>query len=121
MNAEEKIIGIIRDFKTDRPVMDADNTEQRYMELLQGEVDELKEAKTLEEKAEEYSDVVIYALDAMLHLGLDPVEEILTKLAINQLQHEARFYQEGDFETQRVKAKQFAKETGIKKIVYEAE
>lgn len=117
----KEIIEAIRNFKIDRPIMDADNTDERYKELLKDEVDELMEANTRQELEEEYADVIIYALNALLHLDIDPVDAIMTKIAYNHVQHPANMYQMGDFETQRKASKDLAKEISVKTTIYEAE
>ena len=112
-----EVLNLINDFRTDRPTMDENNTVERLLELLEGELDEAKTASK-EELASEVADVVIYGLTLLQALVEDPEEELKAKVAYNHCQHPAGNYQHGDFEISRHNSKKFVADRGFRDQFY---
>lgn len=91
---------IVSNFIEDRPVLKKHNTPSQILELLQGEVDELKASFETEQKhhwGRELADVVYFALSFAHMTGIDLSLEFAEKSARNYLKYPADQLQEGDF------------------------
>ena len=109
----KEILQLLSDFKSDRPTMKDNNTLPILIDLLAGELQEAREA-SLKELPSEIADVIIYGLLILQELTDDPEEEIKTKIALNHACHSAFWYQDGDFETNRLKAKKWFNDRKIR-------
>lgn len=118
----EKVIQALVNFQVDRPIMADTNTRDFFLMLGLKEVGEVYEAiemgKSDDEVASEMADVVIFYLNALIKMGRNPEEELMTKIAANHCTHPAKNYQEGDYETQRRKSKQEAAELDVRSLFY---
>jgi hypothetical protein len=65
---------------------------------------------------DELADICIFALSIANLMGWDMNEEIRTKVAYNHTRYIAKDFQEGDYETARLKGK--AREKEVKQIFY---
>lgn len=117
----ERITKLLTDFRNDRPLMDENNDLHTLVDLMDKEVDEVRDELNgdLDQLAQELADVAIYALTAILEMGRDPEEELLAKISYNHVQHSAFNYQRGDFDIQRFASKSYAKSRKLKEQFYD--
>ena len=103
----------LANFQADRPTMSQNNTPQRLIELLRGEITELEEALGTDGENSELADVLIFAITLALTLGADIHPTIMTKVAFNHSRYNAVDFQDGEYELARRKGKQ--REIEVKK------
>lgn len=119
----ERISQIIKDFRTDRPIIEKHNNEGHVLALLVGEFNELMDAYEGDvephEIDEEIADVIIYCMTLLQLRGQDIDQTILSKLALNHSQHPAGNYQTGNYREQYIKSKTEAKQIRLKEWWYE--
>ena len=103
---------MVRNFLDDRPVMRKNNTHKRVVELLHGEVDEVRGAGP-EELAWELADVVFFVMTLANMHDIDLGEALREKTAFNLSRFPSSDFQEGDYSEARLKGK--LRESIIKK------
>lgn len=112
---------MLADFLKDRPVMEANNTFQAVVELLLGEVDELKDAHVNGDNkdiAQEVADVFIFAYTLANILGVDVDTEVREKIAYNMTRYTAGNFQKGDYKEARDQSRAWVQDTMWKDKFY---
>lgn len=103
----------LANFSKDRPTLNQNNTPERLLELLEGELQELKEAKNLEEAQLEIADLIIFSINLAHALGMDIHPVIMEKIAFNHARYISADFQDGSYEEARRRGKQ--REIEVKK------
>jgi hypothetical protein len=102
----KEIQKMLRDWSADRPVIEANNTPQRIIELLKGEVVEAEESlEDREHLASEIADILIFTLGLANLYGFDMDAEVREKIALNILRYPSSSFQDGDYESSRLNCK----------------
>jgi NTP pyrophosphatase (non-canonical NTP hydrolase) len=111
---KEGVQQLVADFLKDRPVMMTNNTFQVTLDLLLGEVDELKDAHMNgdnKDMAQEVADVFIFAYTLANILGVDVDSEVREKVAYNMSRYTAGDFQDGDYKEDRDKSRAWVHDT----------
>lgn len=119
---KEGVQQMLADFLKDRPVMETNNTFHAVVELLVGEVDELKEAHVNGDNkdiAQEVADVFIFAYTLANILGVDVDTEVREKIAYNMSRYTADNFQQGEYAEGRDKSRDWVKDTHWKQLFYD--
>ena len=102
----EQIQSILADFSSDRPTLQENNTKERLLGLLSGEVAEAMEnGLDRVEFGRELADIIIFALSLANLEGINMDEEVREKIAFNHTRYTADKFQSGEYERGRVEAK----------------
>lgn len=112
---------MVADFLKDRPVMEENNTFHAVVELLLGEVDELKDAHVNGDNkdiAQEVADVFIFAYTLANILGVDVDAEVREKVAYNITRYTAGNFQDGSYKDARDKSRAWVQDTMWKDQFY---
>ena len=117
MNKYDKLVSMNDSWLEDRPTMSENNTTQRLLELLKGEVDEaMGEGLDDEELLRELADIGIFLFSIFKQLNADLYDVVAEKMAFNILRYSWQDFQEGDYDEGRKKAK--VREIEVKKDFY---
>lgn len=119
---KEGVQQMLADFLKDRPVMETNNTFHAVVELLVGEVDELKEAHVNGDNkdiAQEVADVFIFAYTLANILGVDVDTEVREKIAYNMTRYTAGNFQQGEYAESRDESRDWVKDTHWKQLFYD--
>ena len=101
---------LLENWTLDRPLVKENNTPERIIQLLQNEVVEASQSLTdTDNLSSEIADVIIFALTLANHYGFDMDLEVREKIAVNTIRYQAKFFQEGDYETARKYVKSIEK------------
>lgn len=105
---------MVRDFTDDRPTMKENNqSTDRMIELLQQEMDEIKEVlDDPEHLARELVDSIFFIMTIANLKDIDLESEFREKVAYNMVRYEARFFQDGDYDESRKRVKQRERDEG---------
>lgn len=103
----------LRSFSTDRPTLAENNTLERLIELLEGELQELKQSTSLEEAQLELCDIFIFTINIAHALGMDLHPMVMEKISFNLARYVAADFQDGSYEEARRRGKQ--REIEVKK------
>lgn len=107
----EQIQSILADFSSDRPTLQENNTKERLLLLLQGEVNEaVEDGINKEEFGRELADIIIFALSLANLEGINMDEEVREKIAFNHTRYTADKFQSGCYEEARCRAKKDERE-----------
>lgn len=112
---------LVADFLKDRPTMETNDTFHQVVELLLGEVDELKEAHVNGDNkdiAQEVADVFIFAYTLANILGVNVDDEVREKVAYNMTRYVASNFQTGTYQEGRDKSRAWAQDTLWKNEFY---
>ncbi len=113
-----EIQGMLQNFSLDRPSLLENNTPEKIVSLLHGEVTEAGESlDDLENLASEISDVVIFALTLANSYGFNMDEEVRTKIAMNLARYEAKDF-DGSITYEEARLKGKAREKWVKPMFY---
>jgi NTP pyrophosphatase (non-canonical NTP hydrolase) len=119
-----EVVTTLRNFRVDRPEMDQNNDLRRIIELAEAETNEIYHAldngHTEDEVASEIADAIVFLLNALMEMGRDPKEEIMTKIAYNHIQHPAYLYDGSiPYSEARVLGKQWASDRNMRGTIYQ--
>ena len=120
----KEIVETLQNFQEDRPAMSHNNNLRRFIELAERETDEIYDAldnnHTDDEIASEIADATIFLLNALMEMGRNPKEEIMTKIAYNHCQHWAVLYDGSSYYGEaRIVGKQWCEDRNFRAEMYE--
>lgn len=120
----QRIVEALVAYQADRPVMAANNDLRRMIEMAERETDEIYHAldnnHTKDEIASEIADATIFLLNALIQMGRDPEEEIMTKVAYNHVQHPAYLYDGSiPYAEARLQGKEWCVDRNMRATIYQ--